>query len=75
APKGHVKFIIACAGALWFTVFAGLWWFLFAVPSSLLVRGFVVLEILLALIFLYDFYRSLQNTSSLKAKYPETIKP
>jgi len=40
---------------------AGLWWFLFAVPSSLLVRGFVILEIVLALVFIYDFYHSMQK--------------
>ncbi|MGB3995678.1 MAG: carbon starvation protein A [Acetomicrobium sp.] len=71
----HVRFIIACAGALWITVFAGLWWFLFAVPSSLLVRGFVILEIVLALVFIYDFYRSMQETSPLKGQYQEAARP
>ncbi len=71
----HVRFIIACAGALWITVFAGLWWFLFAVPSSLLVRGFVILEIVLALVFIYDFYRSMQETSPLKEQYQEAARP
>ena len=71
----HVKFIIACAGVLWLTVFAGLWWFLFAVPSSLLVRGFVILEIVLALVFIYDFYRSMQETSPLKGQYQEAARP
>ena len=71
----HVKFIIACAGVLWLTVFAGLWWFLFAVPSSLLVRGFVILEIVLALVFIYDFYRSMQEASPLKEQYQEAARP
>ncbi len=70
----HVKFIIACAGVLWITVFAGLWWFLFAVPSSLLVRGFVILEIVLALVFIYDFYHSMQKTSPLKEQYQEAAR-
>ena len=70
----HVKFIIACAGVLWLTVFAGLWWFLFAVPSSLLVRGFVILEIVLALVFIYDFYHSMQKTSPLKEQYQEAAR-
>ncbi|MBP8675089.1 carbon starvation protein A [Acetomicrobium sp.] len=71
----HVKFIIACAGVLWLTVFAGLWWFLFAVPSSLLVRGFVILEIVLALVFIYDFYHSMQKASPLKEQYQEAARP
>jgi len=71
----HVRFIIACAGALWITVFAGLWWFLFAVPSSLLVRGFVILEIVLALVFIDDFYRSMQETSPLKGQYQGAARP
>ena len=71
----HVKFIIACAGVLWITVFAGLWWFLFAVPSSLLVRGFVILEIVLALVFIYDFYHSMQKASPLKEQYQEAARP
>lgn len=71
----HVRFIIACAGVLWITVFAGLWWFLFAVPSSLLVRGFVILEIVLALVFIYDFYHSMQKTSPLKEQYQEAARP
>lgn len=71
----HVRFIIACAGVLWLTVFAGLWWFLFAVPSSLLVRGFVILEIVLALVFIYDFYHSMQKASPLKEQYQEAARP
>ena len=71
----HVKFIIACAGVLWLTVFAGLWWFLFAVPSSLLVRGFVILERVLALVFIYDFYHSMQKASPLKEQYQEAARP
>lgn len=75
ASKGHVGFIMACAGALWFTVFVGLWWFLFAVPSTPLVQGFVVLEIVLALIFAYDFFRSLRSTSPKEAGFSEAVKP
>ena len=74
ASGGHVRFIIACAGVLWLTVFVGLLWFLFAVPSTLLVRGFVVLEIVLALIFVYDFYHSLRSMPSKGAGMPESIK-
>ncbi|MGB4436992.1 MAG: carbon starvation protein A, partial [Acetomicrobium sp.] len=64
-----------CAGVLWLTVFAGLWWFLFAVPSSLLVRGFVILEIVLALVFIYDFYHSMRKASPLKEQYQEAARP
>jgi len=74
AFDGHVKFILVCAGALWFTVFVGLWWFLFAVPSTLLVQGFVVMEIVLALIFIYDFYHSLRSMPSQGTLMTESIK-
>ena len=75
ASKGHVRFIMTCAGALWLTVFVGLWWFLFAVPSTPLVQGFVVLEIVLALIFAYDFFRSLRSMSPKEVGFSEAVKP
>lgn len=49
------------AVALWLTVFAALVWYLSAVPATFLVRGFLVIEIILALILIYDFIKSMQE--------------
>jgi carbon starvation protein len=39
------------------------------------VQGFVVLEIVLALIFAYDFFRSLRSISPKGAGFSEAVKP
>ncbi|MFW5991660.1 MAG: carbon starvation protein A [Halanaerobiaceae bacterium] len=55
--------VVVPALALWFSVIAALVWYLTAVPATLIVRGFIVLEIVLALILGYDFYKSIKRKS------------
>lgn len=53
--------VVAPACGLWLTVFVALIWYLTSVPATIFVRGFLVLEIILALILIYDFYKSMQS--------------
>jgi len=55
--------VVIPAIALWLSVIAALLWYLAAVPATLIVQAFIVLEVVLALILGYDFYNSLKGSS------------
>lgn len=56
--KKYLWAVLVPAIFLWITVVAGLIWYIWAVPATIIVRGFLLIEIVLALILLYDFYQS-----------------
>ncbi len=59
--KSFLWAVLIPAGALWLTVFAALVWYLSAVPATIIVKGFIVLELILALVLAYDFYQAMKN--------------
>lgn len=56
--KKYLWAVLIPAIFLWITVVAALIWYIWAVPATIIVRGFLLIEIVLALILLYDFYQS-----------------
>ncbi|HHY09008.1 MAG TPA: carbon starvation protein A, partial [Firmicutes bacterium] len=61
--KKYIWAVVAPAVFLWFTVLVSLVWYLVAVPSSIMVQAFTVLEIVLVLILMYDYYQATRQTT------------
>lgn len=69
--RGGYEWATVLAGiALWITVFAGVLWYLWAVPASAVIKGIFVLLAALSLLLLYDFAVSYRESRVELARVP-----